>query len=96
MKINTNQIPNFDELPEETKNAILEMDIAEAPDMSDYVSKVTFDKTASDLAAAKKALREKQTSLMLSIIKEATEEAIPAYAEAEEVPASKEEEKVVE
>ena len=75
MKINTNQIPNFDELPEETKNAILEMDIAEAPDMSDYVSKVTFDKTASDLAAAKKALREKQTDEEAKAQKEAEERA---------------------
>ena len=75
MKINTNQIPNFDELPEETKNAILEMEIAETPDMSDYVSKVTFDKTASDLAAAKKALREKQTDEEAKAQKEAEERA---------------------
>ena len=75
MKINTNQIPNFDELPEETKNALLEMEITETPDMSDFVSKATFDKTASDLAAAKKALREKQTDEEAKAQKEAEERA---------------------
>lgn len=75
MKINTNQIPNFDELPEETKNAILEMEFNEAPDMSDFVSKATFDKTASDLAAAKKALREKQTDEEAKAQKDAEERA---------------------
>ena len=75
MKINTNQIPNFDELPEETKNALLEMEFTEAPDMSDFVSKATFDKTASDLAAAKKALREKQTDEEAKAQKDAEERA---------------------
>ena len=55
MKIN---IENYEEMTIEEKLAALE---AYEPDMSDYVSKITFDKTASDLAAAKKALREKQT-----------------------------------
>ncbi len=55
MKIN---IENYEEMSIEEKLAALE---AYEPDMSDYVSKITFDKTASDLAAAKKALREKQT-----------------------------------
>ena len=55
MKIN---IENYEEMTVEEKLAALE---AYEPDMSDYVSKITFDKTASDLAAAKKALREKQT-----------------------------------
>lgn len=75
MKIDIKQIPNFDELPEETKNAILEMEFNDAPDMSEYVSKHTFDKTASDLAAAKKALREKQTDEEAKTQKEAEERA---------------------
>lgn len=52
------QIENYESMTPEEKVAALE---AYEPDMSGYVAKATFDKTASDLAAAKKSLREKQT-----------------------------------
>lgn len=66
------QIENYENMTTEEKLAALE---AYEPDMSDYVSKVTFDKTASDLAAAKKALREKQTDEEAKTQKEAEERA---------------------
>ena len=69
MKIN---IENYEEMTVEEKLAALE---AYEPDMSEYVSKLTFDKTASDLAAAKKALREKQTDEEAKAQKEAEERA---------------------
>lgn len=69
MKIN---IENYEEMSVEEKLAALE---AYEPDMSDYVSKITFDKTASDLAAAKKALREKQTDEEAKAQKESEERA---------------------
>lgn len=52
------QIEGYESMSPEEKVAALE---AYEPDMSGFVSKATFDKTASDLAAAKKAIREKQT-----------------------------------
>ena len=52
------QIENYESMTPEEKVAALE---AYEPDMSGFVSKATFDKTASDLAAAKKSLREKMT-----------------------------------
>lgn len=52
------QIENYEEMTPEQKVAALE---AYEPDMSGYVSKSVFDKTASDLAAAKKSLRDKMT-----------------------------------
>ena len=66
------QIENYENMTTEEKLAALE---AYEPDMSDYVSKATFDKTASDLAAAKKALREKQTDEEVKSQKEAEERA---------------------
>ena len=69
MKIN---IENYEEMSVEEKLAALE---AYEPDMSEYVSKITFDKTASDLAAAKKALREKQTDEEAKAQKESEERA---------------------
>jgi hypothetical protein len=51
-------IENYESMSPEEKVAALE---AYEPDMSGFVSKAIFDKTASDLAAAKKAIREKQT-----------------------------------
>lgn len=69
MKIN---IENYENMTPEEKIAALE---AYEPDMSEYVSKITFDKTASDLAAAKKALREKQTDEEAKAQKEAEERA---------------------
>jgi hypothetical protein len=52
------QIENYESMTPEEKVAALE---AYEPDTSGLVSKAVFDKTASELAAAKKALREKQT-----------------------------------
>lgn len=61
MKIDTNLIPNFDALPEDAKNAIAAMEFADAPDMSQFVSKATFDKKASEAADLNKKLRERMT-----------------------------------
>lgn len=61
MKIDTTKIPNFDALPEEAKAAILGMDFAEAPDMSQYVSKTTFDKKASEAAELSRKLKAQMT-----------------------------------
>lgn len=52
------QIEGYENMTPEEKVAALE---AYEPDMSGVVSKATFDKTASELAAVKKQLREKQT-----------------------------------
>ena len=52
------QIENYESMTPEEKVAALE---AYEPDMSGFVSKATFDKTASDLAAVKKSLRDKMT-----------------------------------
>ena len=69
MKVN---IENYENMTTEEKLAALE---AYEPDMSAYVSKVNFDKTASELAAAKKALREKQTDEEAKAQREAEERA---------------------
>lgn len=61
MKIDTNQIPNFDALPEDAKAAIQAMEFADAPDMSQYVSKATFDKKATEAAELGKKLRERMS-----------------------------------
>lgn len=62
MKIDTNLIPNFDALPDEAKKAITAMEFADAPDMSQFVSKATFDKKASEAAELTKKLRERMTA----------------------------------
>jgi hypothetical protein len=61
MKIDTAKIPNFDTLPDEAKNAILSMEFADAPDMSQFVAKSVFDKKASEAAELNKKLREHMT-----------------------------------
>ena len=61
MKIDTTKIPNFDTLPDEAKKAILAMEFADAPDMSQFVAKSTFDKKASEAADLGKKLRERMT-----------------------------------
>lgn len=78
MKFN---IENYESMTAEEKVAALE---AFEPDMSGYVSKSTFDKTASDLAAAKKQLREKMTEDEAQKAKEAEEKAA-AEARAKEL-----------
>ena len=61
MKIDTTLIPNFDELPEEAKAAILGMEFADAPDMSQFVAKAVFDKKASEAADLSKQLKSRMT-----------------------------------
>ena len=66
------QIENYENMTPEEKIAALE---AYEPDMSGFVSKATFDKTASELASAKKSLRDKQTDEEAKAAKEAEERA---------------------
>ena len=75
MKIDITQIPNFDTLPDEAKNAILAMEFADAPDMSQFVSKSTFDKKASEAADLTKKLRERMTEEEAKAVKDAEERA---------------------
>ena len=75
MKIDTNQIPNFDSLPEDVKNAILDMDIGDAPDMSQFVAKHVFDKKASEAAELSKQLRSRMSEEEAKATKEAEERA---------------------
>lgn len=65
-------IENYETMSTEEKLAALE---AYEPDMSGYVLKTTFDKTASDLAAAKKSLKERMTEEEAQKAKEAEERA---------------------
>jgi hypothetical protein len=72
MKINIKSIENYESMTAEEKVAALE---AYDHDMSGYVAKTTFDKTASDLATAKKQLREKMTEDEAQKAREAEEKA---------------------
>ena len=71
MKIDTTQIPNFDELPEDAKSAILGMEFEDAPDMSQFVAKAVFDKKASEAAELSKQLKSKMTQEEQSAAKQA-------------------------
>jgi len=62
MKINTANIKGYSEMTLEEKLKALEALEIEDPDYSGYVKKDTFDKTASELADAKKQLREKMSA----------------------------------
>ena len=78
-------IENYDNMTIEEKLAALE---AYEPDMSGFISKATFDKTASELAAAKKSLKEKMTQDEQAAAQQA--EALAAMqAELEELKAEK-------
>lgn len=66
------QIENYENMTLEEKVAALE---AYEPDTSGVVSKATFDKTASELAAVKKQLREKQTDEEAKAAERAAKEA---------------------
>jgi hypothetical protein len=66
------QIEGYENMTPEEKVAALE---AYEPDMSGVVSKSTFDKTASELAAVKKQLREKQTDEEAKAAQEAADRA---------------------
>lgn len=61
MKIDITQIPNFDSLPDEAKAAILAMEFADAPDMSQFVAKSVFDKKASEAADLGKQLKARMS-----------------------------------
>ena len=69
MKIN---IENYENMTTEEKLAALE---AYEPDLSGHVAKTLYDKTASELAAAKKALRERMSEDEAKAAKEAEERA---------------------
>lgn len=61
--IDTSTIEGFDAMSAEDQvKALLGLDIPEKVDLSGYVKKELLDKTASDLAAAKRSLKEKMTS----------------------------------
>lgn len=60
-KIDTSKIEGYAEMSAEEKLKALEAYNVPEPDLSGYVSKETFDKTASELAAKKKELRDKLT-----------------------------------
>lgn len=72
MKIN---IENYDNMTPEEKLAALEKEFQREPDMSGFVAKSVFDKTASELAAAKKSLKEKMTEDEAKAAKEAEDRA---------------------
>lgn len=61
MKVDVAKIPNFGTLPDEAKKAILAMEFADAPDMSQFVAKSAFDKKASEAAELTKKLRERMS-----------------------------------
>ena len=65
-------IENYDSMTTEEKLAALE---AYEPDMSGYIPKATFDKTASELAAAKKSLREHMSEEEAKATRDAEERA---------------------
>lgn len=61
--INTSTIEGFADMTAEQKvDALLKLEIPEAVDLSGYVKKDVFDKTSSELAAAKKSLQSKMTT----------------------------------
>ena len=66
------KIENYENMTLEEKVAALE---AYEPDMSGYVSKATFDKTASEAASYKKQLREKMSEEEAKAAKEAEDRA---------------------
>ena len=62
MKIRTEKIEGYKDMTLEQKLEALENYEVEEPDYSGYVTKETFDKTASELANSKKQLREKMSA----------------------------------
>lgn len=61
-KIDTSKIEGFDGMSAEEKvQALMGVDLPDAPDMSGFVTKELFDKTASELASTKKSLKSKMT-----------------------------------
>ena len=62
MKIDTGKIQGYNNMTTEEKLKALEAFELAEPDYAGYVKKDTFDKTASELADAKKQLREKMSA----------------------------------
>lgn len=62
MKIRTENIEGYANMTLEQKLEALEAYEVEEPDYSGYITKETFDKTASELANIKKQLREKMSA----------------------------------
>lgn len=60
-KIDISKIEGYDSMSVEDKLAALEAYTIPDPDYSGYVRKETFDKTASELAAKKKELKDRMT-----------------------------------
>ena len=61
--IDTSTIEGFDTMSAEDQvKALLGLDIPEKVDLSGYVKKELLDKTSSELAAAKRSLKEKMTT----------------------------------
>lgn len=61
--IDPSTIEGFENMSDAEKvTALLGLDIPERVDLSGYVKKDVFDKTSSELASAKKSLREKMTA----------------------------------
>ena len=75
MKVDITKIPNFDSLPDEAKTAILAMEFADAPDMSQFVAKSVFDKKASEAADLGKQLKARMTEEELAKAQAAEEKA---------------------
>lgn len=75
MKIDTTKIPNFENLPDEAKNAIIAMEFADAPDMSQFVAKSVFDKKASEAADLSKQLKSRMTEDEAKAAQEAADRA---------------------
>lgn len=72
-KIDVSKIDGYDEMSAEDKIKALLAYETEDPDLSGYVSKETFDKTASELATKKKELKAKMTEDEAKKIAEAEE-----------------------
>ena len=84
MKIDTTMIPNFDKLPQDAQDAILGMEFADAPDMSQFVSKSVFDKKASEAADLGRQLKARMSEDELAKVK-AEEERAAMRARIEEL-----------
>lgn len=62
-KLNIKELPGYkDDMTAEEKLALLEAYEIPEPDYTGYIAKSIFDKTASDLAEAKKRIKEKMTA----------------------------------
>lgn len=88
MKIDVTKIPNFETLPEDVKTAILGMDFADAPDMTQFVSKAVFDKKATEAADLSRQLKAKMSEEELAKAK-ADEDMAAIKAELEQLRAEK-------